>query len=119
MRFARCPFCGGLYTPQKGFRTPSVACNSCWLDINGQAFKQRNQERTVETGFLCEKCLEPLPDSPPLTDDWRVPVGRTKRLCLTCTEKEPLTREDPTFTKSYQAEGLGPRNKMRRARDDR
>ncbi len=48
----------------------------------------RNQERDVEIGFLCETCLSPLPDSPPLADDWRVPHGRTKRLCAECEEKE-------------------------------
>ena len=46
--------------------------------------------REIEVGFLCEDCLTPLPDSPPLAEDFRVRVGRTKRLCPECARKDDL-----------------------------
>jgi hypothetical protein len=49
-----------------------------------------DEMREIEVGYLCEKCLTPLEDSPPLAKDFRVEVGRTKRLCPTCAEREDL-----------------------------
>src|SRR4030095_7543492 len=96
MAFLKCQFCGALYV-HKGFRVPSGACDACWLEINSQAFKRRNKEkgepvstepRTYEVGYLCENCLHPLEDTRPGVEDFRVAVGRTKRLCRKCAAIE-------------------------------
>jgi hypothetical protein len=103
MAFLKCGFCGGLYTPKEGFRSPSGACDSCWLEINSQAFKQRNakkeepvstEPRTYEVGYLCENCLYPLEDTRPGVEDFRVAVGRTKRLCRKCAAIEDCPNRD-------------------------
>lgn len=62
------------------------------------------EPRTIETGFLCERCLEPLPDSPPLAEDWRVTVGRTKRLCPKCKKIRTSYWKKPIPTDRYDWE---------------
>src|SRR4030095_4952354 len=102
MAFLKCQFCGALYV-HKGFRVPSGACDACWLEINSQAFKRRNKEkgepvstepRTYEVGYLCENCLYPLEDTRPGVEDFRVAVGRTKRLCRKCAAIEDCPNRD-------------------------
>lgn len=82
-----------------------------------------DRERELEVGFLCESCLEPLDDRRPIDIDWRVPVGTKKRLCPKCEKTERLTVEVidkvTTLFDRFRAEGLGPRQKLRRARDER
>ena len=51
-----------------------------------------NPERAIEMGTICENCLLPIEeDRRPPAEDFRVKIGRTKRLCPKCTaiEDEP------------------------------